>query len=50
MHSVDYSCWEGWSIQGKPVMTFLRGQQLVDGDSVGAAHGRHLALGPLSFS
>jgi dihydroorotase-like cyclic amidohydrolase len=48
MHSVDYSCWEGWTIQGKPVMTFLRGRPvLVDGD-VAAAGGRHLILEPLT--
>jgi dihydropyrimidinase len=50
MHSVDYSCWEGWTIQGKPVMTFLRGRPVLVDGAVAAAAGRHLTLEPLSPS
>jgi len=30
-HDSDYSIWEGWRVQGWPVMTLLRGQVVVDG-------------------
>lgn len=52
MHSVDYSCWEGWTVQGRPVRTFLRGRPLLaDGDvRAGTAGGHHLALGPLNVA
>jgi len=29
-HDSDYSIWEGWAVQGWPVMTLLRGQVVVD--------------------
>jgi dihydropyrimidinase len=36
--SVDYSCWEGWELQGKVDTTILRGTVLVDhGNFVGPA-------------
>jgi dihydropyrimidinase len=30
-HDSDYSIWEGWQVQGWPVMTILRGQVVVEG-------------------
>lgn len=49
MHSVDYSLWEGWTVQGRPVMTFLRGHPMLRDGVLGAGPGtgRHLASGPL---
>lgn len=29
--SSDYSCWDGWELQGKVVVTTLRGRVLIDG-------------------
>ncbi len=51
MHSVDYTCWEGWIVQGRPVMTFLRGRPLLtDGSVAPTSHaGRHLSLDRLEF-
>ena len=31
-HDSDYSIWEGWRVQGWPVMTLLRGQVVVEQD------------------
>jgi len=52
MHSVDYSCWEGWTVQGRPVMTFLRGCPLLANSSIAPTSraGRHLPLDPLEFA
>lgn len=49
MHSVDYSLWKGWTVQGRPVMTFLRGHPALRDGAVraGPGIGRHLPLGPL---
>jgi dihydropyrimidinase len=43
--SSDYSCWEGWDLQGKVVSTISRGVVIVeDGRYVGSmAHGQFLA-------
>ncbi len=51
MHSVDYTNWEGWGVQGKPVMTFLRGRPLLASGELALAPGagRHLPLSPLRF-
>jgi dihydropyrimidinase len=48
MHSVDYTNWEGWAVQGRPVMTFLRGRPLLaDGSlALGPGAGRHLSRPP----
>ena len=48
MHSVDYTNWEGWAVQGKPLLTFLRGRPLLaNGDlALGPGAGRHLPLPP----
>jgi len=32
-HRTDYNLYEGWHLQGFPVMVFLRGQKIVDGDT-----------------
>jgi dihydropyrimidinase len=38
--STDYSCWDGWELQGKVVTTILRGSVLVrDGNYVGSRTG-----------
>jgi dihydropyrimidinase len=39
-----YSNWDGWELQGKPVLSFLRGQILLDGDHLreGPGYGRYL--------
>ena len=31
-HRTDYNLYEGWHLKGLPVMVFLRGQKIVDGD------------------
>jgi dihydropyrimidinase len=31
-HRTDYNLYEGWHLKGFPVMVFLRGQKIVDGD------------------
>jgi dihydropyrimidinase len=31
-HRTDYNLYEGWELTGYPVMVFLRGQLIVDGD------------------
>jgi dihydropyrimidinase len=31
-HRTDYNLYEGWQLKGFPVMVFLRGQKIVDGD------------------
>ena len=31
-HRTDYDLYEGWQLKGFPVMVFLRGQKIVDGD------------------
>ncbi len=36
-HDSDYSIWEGWPVQGWPVMTILRGQVVVE---AGQLHGQ----------
>jgi dihydropyrimidinase/dihydroorotase len=39
----DYSLWEGQTVKGAPVMTFLRGElAMQDGEIVGEPRGRHL--------
>ena len=32
-HRTDYNLYEGWQLKGFPVMVFLRGQKIVDGDN-----------------
>jgi dihydropyrimidinase len=32
-HRTDYNLYEGWLLKGFPVMVFLRGQKIVDGDN-----------------
>jgi len=32
-HRTDYNLYEGWQLKGFPVMVFLRGQKLVDGEN-----------------
>lgn len=32
-HRTDYNLYEGWHLQGFPVMVFLRGKKIVDGDT-----------------
>ena len=32
-HRTDYNLYEGWQLKGFPVMVFLRGQKIVDGDT-----------------
>ena len=32
-HRTDYNLYEGWRLKGFPVMVFLRGQKIVDGES-----------------
>jgi len=32
-HRTDYNLFEGWQLKGFPVMVFLRGQKIVDGDN-----------------
>lgn len=51
MHSVDYTNWEGWTVQGKPVMTFLRGRPLLSNSdlALGPGSGRHLPMPSLRF-
>ncbi|GAB3774054.1 dihydropyrimidinase/dihydroorotase [Nocardioides ginsengisegetis] len=40
----DYSLWEGRTVKGAPVMTFLGGELVMeDGEIVATAQGRHLA-------
>ncbi len=36
-HRTDYNLYEGWQLKGFPVMVFLRGQKIVDGE---AWHGK----------
>jgi len=31
-HRTDYNLYEGWHLKGFPIMVFLRGQKIVDGD------------------
>jgi dihydropyrimidinase len=32
-HRTDYNLYEGWQLKGFPVMVFLRGQKIVDGEN-----------------
>lgn len=32
-HRTDYNLYEGWQLKGYPVMVFLRGQKIVDGEN-----------------
>jgi dihydropyrimidinase len=32
-HRTDYNLYEGWHLKGFPVMVFLRGQKIVDGEN-----------------
>jgi dihydropyrimidinase len=45
-----YSNWDGWELQGKPVLSLLRGQILLDGEDLrqGLGYGRYLAREALS--
>ncbi|MEE9198275.1 MAG: amidohydrolase family protein, partial [Dehalococcoidia bacterium] len=40
LHGSDYSPWEGWEIQGWPVMTILRGQVVVEDGKLLASPGQ----------
>jgi D-hydantoinase len=45
LHSeVGYSNWHGWELQGKPVLSLIRGQVVLDGDAlrVEPGYGRYL--------
>ena len=38
-HVADYSPWEGWRVEGWPVMTILRGKVIVEGGKLNAVLG-----------